>query len=145
MSCFVCPPEHIGALGAIYQRMFGDDAALTAALLAQKNIRAAADRYPEDKDGERPGRLGRKDAEVLLQSIKWAQHYSKFGLPPFGKEDVANMVACYRYQAVEARDWRDSEAEAITRRIVEGLDQSPFPHRDTLMVEWVWDEDRPNT
>jgi hypothetical protein len=121
--------------------MFGDDAALTAALLAQKNIRACADRYPEDKDGERPGRLGLKDAETLLQSIKWAQHYSKFGLPSFSKEDVANMVACYRYQAVEARDWSTSEAEAITRRIVEGLDESPFPRRETLTVKWVWEEE----
>lgn len=141
MSCFVCPPEHLGALGAIYSQMFGDDAAITAALLAKQNIRAVADRYTQDKDGERPGRLGPKDAETLLQSIKWAQHYAKFGLPSFGKEDVANMVACYRYQAVEARDWDRSEAEAITRRIVDRLDQSPFPRRDTLMVQWVWEEE----
>jgi len=143
MSSFICAPEHIGALGAIYNKMFGDDAALTAVLLAKQNIRGVADRYPEDKDGERPGAGRLKDAEIILQASQWARHYADVGLPPFSKQDIDNMVACYRYQASDADDWGDSEAEAITRRISEGLDRSPFPSRDTVMVRWQWVEPKP--
>jgi len=142
MSSFICAPEHIGALGAIYNKMFGDDAALTAVLLAKQNIRAVVDRYPEDKDGDRPGSGGLKDAEIILEACQWARHYANVGLP-FSREDIANMVSCYSYQASDADDWGDSEAEAITHRIVEGLDQSPFPRRDTVMVRWQWVEPKP--
>jgi hypothetical protein len=132
-------PEHLGALGAVYKKMFGKDAAITAVILAKQNIRAVSERYPEDKDGERPGPQ-LKDSEIILQSSKWAKFYEKFGLPPFSKGDIENMVACYRYQSEEASDWERSEASAIIKQIADNLDNSPFPDHDNIMVEWEWKE-----
>ena len=82
MSAFICQPEHFGVLAAL--AIHPDDQGRITALpewivpnnpvltaqrvareLAAENIRSVASRYPNDKDGDRPGPTGLTETKIL--------------------------------------------------------------------------------
>ena len=95
MSAFICQPEHFGILAALTvlpdhkgrtalpEWVVPGDPVLTAQRvareLAAQNIRSVAARYPNDKDGDRPGPTGLTDAQILEAAALWAGHYAANG------------------------------------------------------------------
>jgi hypothetical protein len=137
MSSFVCNPEHIGALAAICAAQNeGQDARTAARILAQQNIRAVIERYPDEQDEDQSGPI-LKDAEIIATSEAWAAHYQLVGLPDFVVVDVQNLIACYEYQAENSPDWDES----IAKRLVQGINPRRFAPRGTVMVKWQWKEE----
>lgn len=103
-------------------------------MLWQENVESVAKRYPNDKDGERPGPCGLTMIEVM--AYKW-EPISKNGIPVY-IEPIAALKALdgYEYQACEHDEWEASEAKAfcdamrgnLIRRLP-GYDAAP----------WSWD------
>jgi hypothetical protein len=121
MSAYICSPEHIGILAAfaafaasgsqirnsvIYEWRRGsrsEDARCVAEHLAKANIRSVSGRYPDDRDGQRPG-PGLYDAEVIEASRLWAEHYS-YNMPAIPPLHIYNLANGFAYQACETDDW----------------------------------------
>jgi len=138
MIYFICPPEHFGALGALYAKATGSSADATAIMLAARNIDAIVSRYPESKDGRRPG-PAMKDKEILRWAAGWARHYQhRAGLPDFGRDDIYALVDCYLEQVKESPDWHGSKEQEICRTIYVSADS--FPRRPFPRVKWIWEE-----
>lgn len=119
MSAYICDPEHFGALAAyavltdsvIHPWRAGDrilTAQNAAQRLARENIRSVAHRYPDDKDGSRPGPC-LLDAEIEEAAAIYAAHFTTnpLRLTPV---QVFKLCQGYSYQACEADDWRTTEA-----------------------------------
>jgi hypothetical protein len=139
MSSFICNPEHIGALAAIYtQQSVCQDVRSAARILAQQNIKAVLDRY-HDKEGENGTTMAQrlKRAAIIATSEAWAAHYQLVGLPDFGMVDVQNLIACYEYQAENSPDWDES----VAKKLVQGINPRRFAPRGTVKVKWQWKEE----
>lgn len=122
MSAYVVNPEHIGILAAyaavndcaIYGWNMSDNiltAQKVAKGLALENIRSVAHRYPDDKDGQRPGSC-LKDADIVEACQIYADHFAKrMGGVIVMAEDVPEdvqilmLVQSLRYQSCETDDW----------------------------------------
>ena len=122
MSAYICNPEHIGILAAyaatndcaIYEWRQGD-AILTAQNVAKglalENIRSVATRYPNDKDGERPGPC-LKDADIVEACQIYAGYFAeKLSGAIVMAEDVPEGIQILKlaqsldYQSCETDDW----------------------------------------
>ena len=125
MSAYICNPEHFGVLAAyavrndcaVYEWQHSrkntleakiDNAQRIAKGLARENIRSVAHRYPDDKDGARPG-PGLKDAEIEEAAAIYAAHFvvSPQKLRPI---DVLKLCQGWDYQSSETDDWKDTLA-----------------------------------
>ena len=122
MSAYICNPEHIGILAAyaavndcaIYRWRMSDSiltAQNVAKGLALENIRSVAHRYPDDKDGQRPG-PNLKDADIVEACQIYAGHFAKrLGGVVVMAEDVLEpiqvikLVRSLDYQSCETDDW----------------------------------------
>ena len=122
MSAYICNPEHIGILAAyaavndcaIYRWRMSDSiltAQNVAKGLALENIRSVAHRYPDDKDGERPGPC-LKDADIIEACQIYAGHFAKrLGGVIVMAEDVLEPVQVLKlvrsldYQSCETDEW----------------------------------------
>lgn len=126
MSAYICNPEHFGVLaayavqkGRVIHQWCEDGKIQTAQRiakeLARENIRSVAHRYPEDKDGNRPGPC-LKDADIEEAAAIYAAHFiaNPQRLTPV---QVLSLCAGYRYQACECDDWRTTDAELQTEWI----------------------------
>lgn len=165
MSAFICQPEHFGILAAL--TIFPDQQGHTAALpewvvpgdpiltaqrvareLAAENIRSVAARYPDDKDGDRPGPAGLTDAQILEAAALWAGHYVANGdAAEVGQATRLKLCDCLYYQSNETDDWKISKAFKQLKQIrgttigtVPGYDRAPWgwddhtaPHLDLLI------------
>jgi hypothetical protein len=156
MSAYICNPEHIGILAAyaaaercaIYPWQ-GDNIILTAQNVAKglalENIRSVAHRYPNDKDGDRPGPC-LKDADIVEACQIYAGHFAKriggvivdasLILEPV---EVLKLVQALDYQSCETDDWhmtlaarqlRWISSEAISR--LPGYDDAQWSFDGTL-------------
>lgn len=122
MSAYICNPEHIGILAAfaaandcaIYEWR-GSNVILTAQNVAKglalENIRSVEHRYPNDKDGQRPGPC-LKDADIVEACQIYAAHFaSKLGGVIVMADDVPEdvqilkLVQSLDYQSCETEDW----------------------------------------
>jgi len=122
MSAYIVNPEHIGVLAAyaavndcaIYEWRMSDNI-LTAQNVAKglvlENIRSVAHRYPDDKDGQRPGPC-LKDADIVEACQIYAGHFAKrLGGVIVMAEDVLEPVQVLKlvrsldYQSCETEDW----------------------------------------
>ena len=122
MSAFICMPEHFGILAAHAARngcvlhawkesaSTSIQSARIARELARENIRSVTHRYPDDKDGERPG-PALKDADIEEAAAIYAVYFmaKPQGLAPV---QIIKLCDCYAYQSCETEDWRDSAAYA---------------------------------
>lgn len=134
MSAYICNPEHIGILAAyaavercaIYE-WTGTNVILTAQNVAKglalENIRSVATRYPNDKDGDRPG-PALKDADIVEACQIYAGHFAKrmggviidaeYALEPV---QVLKLVEGLDYQSCETDDWQTTLAARQLRWI----------------------------
>ena len=135
MSAYIVNPEHIGVLAAyaavndcaIYRWRMSDSiltAQNVAKGLALENIRSVAHRYPDDKDGERPG-PGLKDADIIEACQIYAGHFAKrMGGVIVMAEDVLEpvqvlkLVSSLDYQSCETDDWEMTLAAQQLRWIM---------------------------
>ena len=120
MSAYICNPEHFGVLAAyavrndcaIYEWQHTrantlaakiDTAQRVAKGLVRENIRSVAHRYPDDKDGSRPG-PGLLDAEIEEAAAIYAAHFieNTQSLPPV---KVFKLIQSLDYQCHETDDW----------------------------------------
>ena len=122
MSAYICNPEHIGILAAyaavndcaIYEWRKRDSiltAQNVAKGLALENIRSVAHRYPNDKDGQRPG-PNLKDADIVEACQIYAGHFAKLlgGVVVMAEDvlepiQVIKLVRSLDYQSCETDDW----------------------------------------
>ena len=122
MSAFIVNPEHIGILAAyaatndlaIYEWRMSNKiltAQNVAKGLALENIRSVAHRYPNVKDGQRPG-PGLKDADIVEACQIYAGHFAKrLGGVIVMAEDVLEpiqvikLVRSLDYQSCETDEW----------------------------------------
>ena len=135
MSAYIVNPEHIGILAAyaavndcaIYEWRMRDSiltAQNVAKGLALENIRSVAHRYPDDKDGERPGPC-LKDADIIEACQIYAGHFAKrLGGVIVMAEDVLEpvqvlkLVSSLDYQSCETDDWEMTLAAQQLRWIM---------------------------
>ena len=135
MSAYICSPSHIGILAAyaavndcaIYRWRMSDSiltAQNVAKGLALENIRSVAHRYPDDKDGERPGPC-LKDADIIEACQIYAGHFAKrLGGVIVMAEDVLEpvqvlkLVSSLDYQSCETDDWEMTLAAQQLRWIM---------------------------
>jgi hypothetical protein len=167
MSVFICPTDHIALLAAyiVRQVTLGNAtsalvestlkdgsssrtwAAAIARELARANIASAATMYPQDKDGERPGAFGAKDAAIIETARKRASDYAGPSAPDWDEITAGEMLVyseCYVYQAQQGKDWPQSAACSQMARLVEWFNAKHKrprvdPHRYVgLLHPWVW-------
>ena len=127
MSAYIVQPEHAAVLAvfavrktkqefdnAVIRELKQADDLTTAQAVARElikeNIASVAYRYPDDKDGERPGPTGLKDAEILEATALWVGHYLKDGknLP---LAHVFKLCDGLEYQSCEHPEWEASLAK----------------------------------
>lgn len=149
MSAHICQPEHIGLLAAwatlnncsLRELQRGDrisTAQNIAQDLARENIKSVAHRYPDDKDGERPGPCGLTDAKIIEGACLWAEHYLTNGFPEeVAPLTIAKLADCLEYQSCEHDGFKTSRAQRqineIRTRVLSllpGYDRAP----------WAWDD-----
>lgn len=149
MSAFICQPEHIGLIAAwsvqnrCALRELEKGEPITTALniardLAQENINSVAHRYPNDKDGERPGPSGLTDAKIIEASQLWAAHYLQKGFPEgLALLTIAKLADSLEYQSCEHDEFKTSLAQCqineVRSRVISllpGYDRAP----------WAWDD-----
>ena len=156
MSAYICNPEHFGVLAAyavqqdciIYPWILVKgqqhnqarlaNAQNVARLLARENIRSVAHRYPEDKDGSRPGPC-LKDTEIEEAAAIYAAHFlaNPQRLTPV---QVLSLCAGYGYQASECDDWRTTDAE-LQIEWIQNAAIRELPGYDN--AEWSFDKPIP--
>lgn len=122
MSAFICNPEHIGLIAAwatkvdsVIYSLVGDtkkDTAIRVAeILARENIASVAYRYPNDKEGERPGPMCDTDEDIVKEACFWAEKYLEEGIPlDVAPLTIAKLTACLQYQSCEHPEWEQSAA-----------------------------------
>lgn len=119
MSAYICNPEHFGILAAyaaahdcaLYDWKNVDKritAQNVAKNLALENIRSVAYRYPNDKDGERPGPC-LKDAQIVEAAAIYAAYFVDHpqAIRPM---QIIKLCDCVDYQSCETPDWITTKA-----------------------------------
>jgi hypothetical protein len=71
--------------------------------LWRENLASVADRYPNDRDGDRPGPADFRDADV--DAYEYRRPRNKPNL-----QGLLHAVACYEYQSCEHPEWGASRA-----------------------------------
>lgn len=162
MSAFIVQPEHAGLLAAwavhhhcALRELESGDSLITAQNVARdliaENIKSVAHRYPNDKDGERPGPAGLTDAQITEAAVLWAGHYHQKGLP----EDVAPLTIAkladsLEYQSCEHEGFKTSLAQRqineIRTRVLSllpGYNRAPWAWEDTdpELDALIWEEE----
>lgn len=123
MSAYICNPEHFGILAAYasqkqcvireWDRLTHSDNSIleaqrVARCLALENIRSVAYRYPDDKDGHRPGPC-LKDAEILEAAAIYAAYFVEH-LQSVTPVQILRLIDCLDYQSCETDDWQQTLA-----------------------------------
>lgn len=146
MSAYICNPEHFGLLAAYYatkEHKGAEFAERAAHILALENIRSVVTRYPDDKDGQRPGPC-MYDDEICLASRVWAKCYCN--RIPKSVTPVAILSLCggLDYQSCETEDWRSTKAfgllcqiESCATRQLPGYDDAPWNWSDEKQPDMV--------
>lgn len=153
MSAYIVQPEHAALLAVFAVRKDKRDfdnavirelkqpddlttAQAVAAELIKENIASVAYRYPDDKEGDRPGQAGLKDAEIVEATGLWVSYYLKAGKTvPIGH--VFKLCDSLEYQSCEHPGWEGSrtkkQLDAIRNRAwtkVPGYEIAPWSYED---------------
>lgn len=142
MSAYICNPSHI-AYVAVWATGFDsfstpasrvEKARKAAEVLARENIRSVAYRYPNDKDGERPGPC-LTDKQIVDLSVLWADHYAKHR--HLVNEPVQAIKLCHTldYQSCECPDYQQSAAARVIRQ-AQYTASSRLVGYDQARTEW---------
>jgi hypothetical protein len=152
MSAYICSPETFAILAAYAVKSstgYGqsDNVALyewradgltetaqeVSKRLARENIRSVSARYPNDKDGQRPG-PALLDSAIEEAAAAWAGHYLTAGFK-ISAVEVLTLCRGYTYQACETEDWITSLA-AVQISWIEGKAIRSLPGSDDAPREW---------
>lgn len=147
MSAYICNPEQIGVLAAFAIGTNMRDALLSefktgkgqiadavncAKQLATANIDSIKARYPDDKNGCRPG-PGLFDDEIVELSGMWAEFFVTRGVS-LSPASIYRMAKCFDYQACEVENYELSLAarqiSCIKDKAAEALPGYPNAIRD---------------
>jgi hypothetical protein len=128
MSCNVVSDRHIDhVVTAIIQ------AELMAATpdeigraLWRENLASVAYHYPDDKDGERPGPIDFRDADV--DTYTWQE------TAPLTAAELNATLAGYEYQSCEHPEWDDSPLRAVVAKLRDPIRNLEFPDGPS----WDW-------
>lgn len=117
MSAWIVSRKHIDLLTAalIEHGIAPNFPDLVGQMLWQENLRSVAYRYPNDRDGERPGPVGFRDSMVESYTYRGPQDVSDSAL-------VLKQAHCFDYQSCEHPEYADSEACTWVRKLCEKLD-----------------------
>lgn len=155
MSAYICYPSHIGLLAASYYD--GDkfvkpevkrgEVARIAHVLAQQNIDSVIARYPDSKDGQRPGPCfvegAGNDQAIIDLSVLWAMHYAskKVAASPI---EIIKLAQCLDYQSCETEDYASCNAAKLIQQIIyaqtrklKGYEEAHWDHADTCPPESI--------
>lgn len=137
MSVFIVGSRHIDALviaGVQYGLIAPEAMSETGRTLWAENLASVADRYPYDGDGQRPGPIRFRDADV-----------DQYEAPSVGvildPNGVVKAAFCYEYQSCEHPGWDRSVAHDFVRALIAragseaDLDASGWPVRKGLPWE----------
>lgn len=119
MSAWIVSKRHIDLLvsAAIAHKLIDrEDADETGRMLWRECLTSVAYRYPNDADGERPGPVAFRDADV--DAYTWE---------PYAVEDpylVLKQAHCYDYQSCEHPGYADSSASNLMDALCEAIDAS---------------------
>jgi hypothetical protein len=154
VSAYIVNPEHLGILAAYaaFHRVvisaWSHDQTVQAAQqvaigLAKENIRSVAHRYPDTRDGERPG-PNLRAAEIEEAAAIYAGHFITHP-QRITPTQILKLLECLEYQSCETRDWPQTLAyqqlgwiRAAAIRSLPGYDQAqwtfnqPIPEIDAL-------------
>lgn len=129
MSAWIVSKSHIDYIvtAVIRAELSTDTPDEIGRVLWRENLASVAYRYPRDGDGERPGPVGFRDADVDTYTYQETPELTPGGL--------AKTVGCYTYQSCEHPSWEDSEAYALTAKLKAGLGDVAYDDN----VPWGWD------
>ena len=100
-------------------------------LLWRENLLSVAYRYPEDKDGQRPGPNDFRDNDV--ETYTYTEPHETYS-----KAAVKKTVDCYEYQSSEHRGWDSSIAHNLCFDLLEI--SVPSTKKHTTMLSGVSNE-----
>jgi hypothetical protein len=129
MYAYICYPSHIGLLAASYcegnnfatPEIARGEACRVAHVLAQQIIDSVASRYPDSKDGQRPGPTfiaGKGNDQAIIDlSVAWAAHYSsrKVAAAPI---ELIKLAHTLDYQSCETTNYQNCYAAIYIRQII---------------------------
>jgi hypothetical protein len=105
--------------------------------LWRENLVSVAYRYPGDGDGERPGPMDFRDADV----DEYVYRRPGVKIEP---GQLMTAIACYAYQSCEHPDWVGSEVEQWTSRLYDQLVNAGVKRPDSgspgAMEAWGYTE-----
>lgn len=100
-------------------------------VLWAENLASVASRYPTDGDGERPGPLDFRDADVETYTYRRPTQR----IPLSG---IYHAVACYDYQSCEHQGWSSSEAYRWTHLLGAALKRHPEVETEPPYGKYPW-------
>lgn len=115
MSAWIVSRQHIDHIvtAVIRAELVADTPDNIGRMLWRECLASVAYRYPNDKDGDRPGPVDFRDSDV--DTYTWTEQAE---LEP---GVLVSTVKSYRYQSCEHPGWETSEASAIARKLLAGL------------------------
>lgn len=131
MSAWIVTKKHIDYLvtAAINAELIAPSKAdETGRMLWAENLKSVADRYPNDRDGDRPGPADFGDRDV--ERYQWRE------TPVLIGGALAKTVGCYDYQSCEHDDYQHGEAYRLVLQLskVSGRGETEYPEE----VPWGW-------
>jgi hypothetical protein len=129
MSAWIVSKRHIDYMvtAIVRAELMNETPDEIGRILWRENLASVAYRYPNDKDGERPGPEGFRDMDTEIYT--WTE------TPELTPGGVAKTFACYDYQSCEHPGWDGSEAEVVTTKLIEAIGNIEWPTE----VPWGWD------
>jgi hypothetical protein len=82
----------------------------TGRMFWRENLKSLAYRYPDDRDGNRPGPIGFRDR--MVETYTWTE----MAVVPTG-ETLDEILGSYDYQTCEHPDYPQSEAYRLVQRM----------------------------
>jgi len=118
MSAWIVSREHIDVLVTALEPESQGKGDEIGRMLWRECLTSVAYRYPRDRDGERPGPVDFRDADVTTYT------WTKRVVPGCW---VYKAAACYSYQSCEHPGWESSQAKHLTDHLL----RKYHPHKDT--------------
>lgn len=129
MSAWIVSKKHIDYMvtAIIHAELSADSPDEIGRMLWRECLASVAARYPDDKDGDRPGPIDFRDGDV--DAYTWAE------TPVLAGGWLKDTLACYRYQSCEHPGWPASEASALVEKLYATVSECAIPDD----APWGWD------
>lgn len=111
MSAFVVDPYHVAYLHTYAIKRDAWDSDEPATTMFNECIRSVMHRYPQDAEGDLPGRIGYTTR--LPEDHRWALVMNE----SFEPGRVLAALACLNYQSCETGDWEQTPAYAYVQQL----------------------------